>query len=252
MTRTAGARLARAGAIGGAVLAAGAGLAAAVLLVRGDRDAAPSSSTVPTVSSTGTVTGGVITAAPTLRSEIDRVLDGLSLGNVAFNAPKTLRANESAVIQLLLSGEQPIDQLQEQLTELGEKEGEQIKVSDRMEARLSGLGFKIEAITPGVQLVSGEGITEWRWEIEPTKVGRRRLHLSLSALIDLRGSESTYTVRTFERSLDVRVTWSERLSGFFSDNWKWLWTTLLIPLAGWALGRRKRTGPQSSDAAKPS
>ena len=172
------------------------------------------------------------------------MLAGLPLANVAFNAPETLRVHETAVIQLLLSGEQPIEQLQDQLTELGEKEGEQIKVSDRMEAQLSGLGFTIAAITPAVQPVSGQGVTEWRWEIEPTRVGTRRLHLTLSALIDVKGRESTYAIRTFERSLDVRVTWSERLSGFFSDNWQWLWTALLIPLVGWALSRRRR--PASS------
>ena len=242
MTRTAGSRLAQAAVIGGAVVVAVAGLATAVSLVGGG-DSAPASSTVPTVSSTGTHTG-IQTSPPTLRSEIDRVLAGLSLANVAFNAPVTLRVHETAVIQLLLSGEQPIEQLQDQLTELGEKEGEQIKVSDRMEAQLSGLGFTIAAITPAVQPVSGQGVTEWKWEIEPTKVGTRRLHLTLSALIDLKGRESTYSIRTFERSLDVRVTWSERLSGFFSDNWQWLWTALLIPLAGWALSKRRR--PASS------
>ena len=116
MTRTAGSRLAKAAVIGAGVVTAAAGLATAVSLVGGGSDAVPPlSSTVPTVSSTGTVTGGVNTTPPTLRSEIDRVLDGLSLANVAFNAPTTLRVNESAVIQLLLSGEQPIDQLQDQL-----------------------------------------------------------------------------------------------------------------------------------------
>ena len=241
MTGTEGPRLARAAAVGGAVLTAAAGLVAAVLLVGGDRGSAPaaSSSTVPTVSSTGTHTG-IQTSPPTLRSEIDRVLAGLPLANVAFNAPVTLRVHETAVIQLLLSGEQPIEQLQDQLTELGDKEGEQIKVSDRMEAQLSGLGFTIAAITPAVQPVSGQGVTEWRWEIEPTRVGTRRLHLTLSALIDLKGRESTYAIRTFERSLAVRVTWSERLSGFLSDNWQWLWTALLIPLVGWALSKRRR------------
>lgn len=175
-----------------------------------------------------------------MMSEIDQVLDDLSMANVAFNAPRTLRVNEPAVIQVLVSGQQMVGQLEEQLTELGEREGERIRASDRMDARLTGLGFKIEAITPAVQLVSGSGVTEWRWEIEPTRVGTQRLHLTLSALIAVDGTESAYTVRTFARTLDIRVTWGERVSGFLSDNWQWLWAALLVPVAGLLFRRRGR------------
>ena len=80
--------------------------------------------------------------------EIDRVIEALPAANAAFNAPSTLRLEEPAVIQLLLSGRRSISRLQEQITALGRREGARIKASDAMEANLAGTGFKIEAITP--------------------------------------------------------------------------------------------------------
>ena len=171
--------------------------------------------------------------------EIDRVVEGLPAANAAFNAPATLRLEEPAVIQLLLSGRRSIRLLQNQITALGKRDGARIKASDSMEASLVGSGFKIEAITPVVQPVSGAGVTEWKWEVAPTKAGTRRLHLTLSAILDLEGKESLYAVRTFERTLEVRVPLRERLSGFAGRNWQWLWTALLVPVGGWVLSRRR-------------
>lgn len=173
--------------------------------------------------------------------EIDRIIEGLPQANLAFNAPSTLRLEEPAVIQVLLSGRRSIRRLQEQLTAFGRREGARIKASDAMEANLAGTGFRIEAITPAAQPVSGAGATEWKWEVEPTKTGTRRLHLTLSAILDLEGKESLYTVRTFERKLEVHVPLRERLSGFVGRNWQWLWTALLLPVGGWMLSRRRRT-----------
>ena len=225
-----------------------AGLAFALVLADTEQNAGVGAA--PTLSG-GTPTVGAPPAPPPSAGEggggevgayeIDRVIEGLPTVNAAFNAPSTIRLEEPAVIQLLLSGRRSIRRLQEQITALGRREGARIKASDEMEANLAGTGFKIEAITPAAQSVSGAGVTEWKWEVEPTKTGTRRLHLSLSAILDLEGKESLYTVRTFERTLEVQVPLRERLGGFVAGNWQWLWTALLLPVGGWILSRRRRT-----------
>jgi hypothetical protein len=161
-----------------AAVVAGVGLAAALAL-RGETtqyaEQRPTSSRPPTVTS-----GRVRPPAPTqpsapvapwapgpglgedpgppaLGPAIDRILESLPRAQVAFNAPATLQLEEPAVVQLLLSGRRSIRTLQRQLTELGVRAGATIKASDSMEAHLSGSGFKIEAITPAVQLASGAG-----------------------------------------------------------------------------------------------
>jgi hypothetical protein len=232
---------------------AAAGVAAAGLafaLVRADTEqfaggAAPTQPggrpTVGAPPTAGPPSGGGAGSGELGGSEIDHVIDRLPTVNAAFNAPSTLRLEESAVIQLRLSGRRSIRRLQEEITALGRREGARIKASDEMEANLAGTGFKIEAITPTAQSVSRAGVTQWKWEVEPTKTGIRRLHLSLSAILHLEGKESLYTVRTFERTLEVRVPLRERLSGFVGRNWQWLWTALLLPVGGWMLSRRRRT-----------
>jgi Divergent InlB B-repeat domain len=204
--------------------------------------AAPPPTTTPTATGptdTGPPPSTPPTSRPELGDSIDRALKKLRPANIAFNAPSTLRLGDSAVIQLLLSAQQPIRQLQDMITELGKKEGARIKVSNKMEAHLSGLNFKIQPITPEIQAVSEEEVTEWKWEIEATKTGTQRLHLTLSAFIDVEGQQASHTVRTFQRTLEIHVTWSDRMSGFIADNWQWLWTAILIPLVGWILHKRR-------------
>ncbi len=47
-------------------------------------------------------------------------------------------------------------------------------------------------------------------------------------------------IRTFTKTIRVRVTLGRRLAGFVGDNWQWLWGTLLVPLAGWLWARRRK------------
>jgi hypothetical protein len=174
-----------------------------------------------------------------LQDPIDRILANLQLANIAFNAPTTLRLGDSTEIQLLLSAREPIRKLQDRISELGKKEGAQIRVSKRMEARLSGLNFKIQAIAPEIQAVGEQEVTEWKWEIEATKTGTQRVHLTLSAFIDVEGQQTSHAIRTFEQTLEIHVTWYDRTSGFIAENWQWLWTAILVPIGGWILHKRR-------------
>ena len=171
---------------------------------------------------------------------VDRVLMHMQLANLAFNVPKTIRFGTTAQIQLLISAEQTIRQLRTKITAVGAKEGTTIRVAPRMEARLTGLGFKIQANTPEIQAVGGAGATVWTWEVQPTEKGTRRLHLTVSALITVQGKETSRTIETFDRVIEIHVTWMDRVSGFAGRNWKWLWTAILVPLAGLLLHRRKQ------------
>jgi hypothetical protein len=164
---------------------------------------------------------------------IDRALRQLTLANVAFSAPTKLEKDETANVRLLLSFRKPLDALQAELTEVGQKEGARVRVSPLMEARLTGSGFEIEAIRPEVQGVSTEANTEWRWEIAGARPGRRQLHLTLSALITVDGEQTPRAIRTFDRTIDVDVTFGQRVNGLIHDHWEFFVATILIPLSLW-------------------
>jgi hypothetical protein len=172
---------------------------------------------------------------------IDKYLNEMAKGNIVFNVPDSImHINQSNTIQLLLDITRPVEKLESMIKESGELESHQIKISETMEARLSGNGFQILAITPEQQLISARETTEWRWDIKAIEEGRQRLHLTLSAILNIDGSNRIRTIRTFDRIINVRVSLGKRISSLIANNWEWLFTVLLIPLVTWLWKKRKQ------------
>lgn len=170
-----------------------------------------------------------------LLAEIDEYLARMDVGQLAFNAPETMRLGETTQIRLVLSPTMSIEQIKEQLRELpGILQGAEIKIAPEMEAVLTGQHFSITAITPAAQLVSRELPTEWRWEVSPTTAGAHRLHLALNAII----LDGPRMLRTFDRTIEVDVSIGQQISGFVGEHWQWLWATAIVPIAGWLWSRR--------------
>ena len=96
-----------------------------------------------------------------------------------------------------------VEKLKQSITEAGERVGANIKVSERMEARLSGYLFQVTAITPEIQAVSKYQQTEWKWEIHPREEGEQLLHLTLTALLEINGHSTPRVIRTFEKFIEV-------------------------------------------------
>ena len=171
---------------------------------------------------------------------IDRILERMEIGNIAFNAPKTMKLHDSAVIHLVLGVEREIEDIKRMIEEEGDKVGASIRVSNRMEARLSGRNFEITAINPEVQAVARREVTEWKWEIKPRTAGKQNLHLTLSALLSIEGESTPRVIRTFDRIIIVEVTIGQQAKLFVKNNWQWLWAAVLVPIVGWMWKRRKR------------
>ncbi|GEM_PF-1996532 len=166
-------------------------------------------------------------------SAVDQVLDQLNLGNIAFNAPHTMEMDKTENIQLVLSLDQSIEELKSTIQALGIKEGANIKVSDRMEASLTGLAFDIVPITPKEQAIASKGITSWEWQVVPKKEGTQWLYLSLTAHFEVDGKDMMRSVKTFDKVIEVEVTPLQKASQFIKGNWQWLWATFIAPLGFW-------------------
>ncbi len=171
---------------------------------------------------------------------VDGVVEQLEFANVAFNAPPTVRLGERTIIELLLSSSFSIEELQKHIAAAGEKHGFHIRVANHMRAELWGQGFKGEAILPQEQLVSTARTTEWKWDIQAVKAGEQVLYLTLSAVFYLDDRTTPYVIKTFEHRIKVRVVWTRWIASFVGGNWQWLWTALLIPVAGWVIHKRKK------------
>ncbi len=183
-------------------------------------------------------------------SEIDRILRELPIGNIAFHVPPEMEFEKTYVIPLLLSSIKSVEELEEELRERTKGtpslQGAEIKISERMEARLTGQNFQIEAIGPEVQLISGEEDTEWNWDVKPVVGGTQILHLTLSLVLTVNGDSVPRVVRTFDREIKVQVTFRQLVEGFFRGNWRWLWVVVLGPLAAWGYRRWKKKKNQAA------
>jgi hypothetical protein len=172
---------------------------------------------------------------------IDEILKSLEWGNIVFNAPKKMQLKEPNMIELLLSLTKSIQELQSELNRQGELESARVRISNRMQARLSGQGFTIEALVPEEQAISGEETTRWKWQVVPTEHGLRSLHLTLSAIIPVSNRDTSFVIRTYDRTIDVEISIGQRISSFIIHNWQWLWAAVLVPIATflWTLLRKR-------------
>jgi hypothetical protein len=177
---------------------------------------------------------------------VDQALSQLRVGNVAYNAPPAMFKGESHPISVVLSPAATADQLAQQLHNLlGAQENVQtasIQVSPLMQATLTGQGFNISPSGPQTQAVSGIQPTEWDWTVSPTETGNLDLQLDLEAILDLgNGTSTPRRLKTFTKVIRVRVQALDAMKGFVAGNWQWLWSTLLVPLAGYLWHRRRKT-----------
>jgi len=181
---------------------------------------------------------------PTALRIVDEALKDLEWGNIVFNAPESMRHNKTQTIELLLSHSASIEQLQAQLEEDGATDANTVRISNRMEARLSGSGFKIEALGSEIRAVGAEGVTQWKWYVTGTAGGSQRLHLTLSAILIVEGRDAPSVIRTFDREIEVEITFGERIGSLFSQHGKYLLATILIPLGVYFWKQRRKTKPE--------
>lgn len=173
----------------------------------------------------------------TSSSDIDEIFKNLRPGNIAFNSPSVMRLDQIAAIELLLSPSKTIEELKQAISEPGRIETAQIKISDYMEATLTGPGFEITAVTPQRQLVSKSEDTTWKWNIKAASPGVQRLNLTLNVIIEDKGKERLRSLHTYSKEIAIEVTVADRVKGFVEKYWQWLWATILFPL-GLYLWRR--------------
>ena len=161
---------------------------------------------------------------------VDKALKSLVLGNIAFNTPEEIQWNNTAVIELLLSPSFSVDELKDKIQGAGEREGAKIRVADQMSAVLYSSGFEIKELTPKIQAISFEEITDWKWEITPIKRGEQTLYLTISAILFVNEARTPRMIESFKKEIYIKVTFIQLLESVIKAKWEWLWGVILEPL----------------------
>lgn len=184
---------------------------------------------------------------------VQSVVDKFGSANIAFNPPKSMIMGDKKLVELLLSPAETQAALRSGLPaeDQGSAETAAVQVAPRMEARLTGLGFAVESLSPPEQAVGKSQRARWSWLVAPTAEGIQFLHLSLSARISVEGHDTPFVVRTFDREIAVKVTTMQRLQTLISEHGGWAWGAIGVPVFGYLLERyrkrRKQQGKVESD-----
>ena len=176
-----------------------------------------------------------------LEKKTDSVLSQLiEQVNVVFKIPDQTQLGDKIKAQLLVDLEKSIEELDQANPIKGAKIVGTFKTSRVITAKLITPDFIVTAVEPEEQvLVPGQTAT-WNWHLTPKDSGVYDVTLTIDAKVEINSREKTSHIKTFERTVQVTVTPMQIILAFISENWQWLWSTLLVPMFLWFWHSRKK------------
>jgi hypothetical protein len=108
-----------------------------------------------------------------------------------------------------------------------------IQTTSTMEVKLvdpTGKNFIIGLTNSEVQLVDSS-YTEWRFDVKPIKSGLNKLNLVVSIIKD-----SSVKQVVLSDDILVKSNPPAQIQNAWSENWKWIFEKMIIPLAVWFFG----------------
>jgi hypothetical protein len=169
-----------------------------------------------------------------LAAQIQQAVDALPLGEMVFHHLDVMQLRQQESAQVRISQDLQQD-LVHGLSSQGVTERDQIKISTSMKVRLSGEpNFDVKPLNDEEQLVTKSGYTEWLFTVLPLKKGKWPLHVVITAVVRTPGGAEKYKDYPVKDELvEVRVTTFGAVKYFVEDNWQWILTAILIPIAVW-------------------
>lgn len=167
---------------------------------------------------------------PSIIEKTETVSQKLFKASLAFAMLEKANVNEDIKAQLLIDPNKEVNNLTSQLTVKGTATAKEIKVSKIVKATLVAPDFNITKITEEEQILSDTEPTEWLWTLSPKSAGNHEVNLSVTAIIKIDGRESKYHLKTFDKTIVVEITKAQVLTIWLNENWKWIISTLIIPL----------------------
>ncbi len=191
------------------------------LLMREPTGAGPAPSPAPTETKP-------IVEKPTIIETVRTISEKLFSASLAFVMVDKANVENTIKAQLLIDPNAKVENLEKQLTVKGKTTTGNIRVSNVVQAKLIAPDFDVTKITEEEQILSDDKPTEWEWSLKPKKAGTYEVNLSVTAIID----GHKHHLKSFEKTLVIEITREQIFMDWLGENYKWLVTTLLLPLVG--------------------
>lgn len=150
----------------------------------------------------------VSTAQPALSPE-EQFLQSLKTVPVAHETPTSAGYKQSFDVTLAIDATGD-DDATDALPGRGNVVAGEAQVSNRVEARLSGAAFDIEATSPGTQTLSPVTENTWRWSVTALSPGEHDLVFEIFAI----DQDAATPLRTYRDTVSVEVTGISRAIAF--------------------------------------
>ncbi len=182
--------------------------------------------------------GANIESALTIAGE--EVVKELEWGKVVFHSKDLMNFKETNNVEVVLSHSVPIKNLLRQLQLAVEKEFPRATVTNRIEARLSGKGFKIKPIVPEIQAFSSEGMAQWSWDLTAIDGGLQNLNLTISVILIIAHRDAPFVVWDYDQPVNIEITSTQIVTDFFIKHLKWLTVIIMLPVVGFLMTRHRK------------
>lgn len=178
----------------------------------------------------------------------DEVLSQIRQASLALTAPESRNIREVVPVKLLVSVEKTQQELIEELNAEIDSYvvSDNVSITKTMSATLTAPDFDVNVITPVRQAIT-DGSTEWLWSLRPKTSGKHHVTVTLVAHVMVDGERVEKHIKTFDKTLTIEITASQKFSDFIMKYWQWLFTTLLIPIGIgiWKIINKKKELPLS-------
>jgi hypothetical protein len=167
-------------------------------------------------------------------------LKRLSLGRILFNPSKEMKVGIMERVEVRIAKTISED-LSARLRGRGVPQIEEIRVGTFMKVRLTGNNFDIKSLSHEDQPVTGEGFTQWDWDVVPLKSGNQSLLLSVTVRIKIpNDGEETKDYPVFEREIKVKVNLIYSTKNFIKSYWQWIVSAIIASgIIGWVIRKWK-------------
>jgi hypothetical protein len=154
-----------------------------------------------------------------------------SLGQIVYKVPDTMKVFKNYEVIVRISKSKDNIEISENIQ--GKVHTKNIQTTSTMEVKLvdpTGKNFIIGLINSEKQVVDSS-YTEWRFDVKPMKPGLNKLNLVVSIIKDS-------GVKQVVMSDDIVVKSSPvaQIKNVWSENWKWFFEKMIIPLVVWLFG----------------
>ncbi|MGF6444421.1 hypothetical protein [Paraburkholderia youngii] len=183
-------------------------------------------------------------ASAAFAAATDALVAAMQPANLAFGVPTAINLDDTPKIDLKIDLHKSKHELEQSVAGEGIPTSDTIKVSESMIAHLTSDDFTITPISPEAQSLSSTATTTWEWEIKPKTWGKLGLKLVLDAELGTGSADKKRFLQAYAKDIEVQV-WPvhwRRIQDFATNNWQWLWTALLVPVAAWIYKKQKRKG----------